>query len=274
MAITGSVARGDASPGSDVDLWVLGNRSGKLEAQFEGASVTFLCQPVLEAFEFQSLCLFEVEDLKVVRDEHGLFQLLARRYREQRSAVRGAVLDSTAARLEQELGMAQRTDWLQPIGLRELALRFYKLRLFLSRGWRVPKLRQVRAHTSKQEVRLLDEVLGLPAHQDRTQGLLNLLPQMANRAAGPQALPGALFRCWSTGAHDDALVLLRDFTLRELAGRPGSASPDLLRYLQEVHADDDPARTLTAFRRLMGRLKLEGPLPNRLKQCLARARDL
>lgn len=163
VALTGSAARGNATADSDLDLWIIGARSGRFSKRFEGVNVTLLCQRPAEAVTFDNLCFYEVDDLLILRDDAGLFRGLRQVWRSHRRGIRAEIVRSTRAQLQWELQRAEvGSARHRAIFLRFAAWRGACLRVFLSRGWRVPRLHALRAELSAPLRKQLDAALGLP----------------------------------------------------------------------------------------------------------------
>lgn len=141
VAVTGSVARGRATAASDVDLWVLGDRSERRHVRRGRRWVSHLIQPPDEARSFDNLCLWDVDELWVVEDAGGHFARLREAYALRRGAVERAIVAATASALE---GLAEEarsgSGWRRVLALQEFSWRAASLGHFLAGGSRVPKL--------------------------------------------------------------------------------------------------------------------------------------
>lgn len=163
VAITGSVARGNARADADLDLWVLGARSGRFVKRIDGVAVTLLCQTPAEAARFENLCLYEVDDLQVLQDGSGAFAELIETWRKARRRVRAEIIRSTQAQVQWELERAQKGSALhQAVFLRFACWRLLCLRVFIDRGWRVPRLHLLREELPATLRRQLDSALAMP----------------------------------------------------------------------------------------------------------------
>lgn len=113
VAVTGSAARGTATQGSDLDLWVLdaGPRRRR-QRTVDGTPVTLLFDSPRSALEPAWLKLWEVDDLVVVRDDAGHFELIRSAFDRQRASLRGAVLSATRADVRWLLRLSRRgSSW-------------------------------------------------------------------------------------------------------------------------------------------------------------------
>lgn len=163
MALTGSVARGNARADSDLDLWILGARSGRLVRRIDGVSVTLLCQTPAQAERFQNLCLYEVDDLLVLEDGSGAFAHLREVWKRHRRRIRAEIIRSTQAQVRWELERAEQGSPLHRAAfLRFACWRLVCLRVYVDRGWRVPRLHLLREQLPAALRRHLDAALALP----------------------------------------------------------------------------------------------------------------
>lgn len=231
VALTGSAARGNAGPASDVDLWVLGATSGREHLVWSGTPLTLLRMTPREALRFEALCFYEVDDLLVLEDARGAFAQVQRAFARQRPAIRRAILEATLGDLHRELGRAlEGSTWQRVVSARAAGLRLACLWLFLRTGWRVPRLSTLQAQLPRPAVRALRSLLGLPARPAVTRAVAAGLPALQARAKGwlararrrgyPLAelppLPRELDARLRAREFDEALVLARRW-LRDAA---------------------------------------------------------
>ncbi|MBS1153215.1 MAG: hypothetical protein H6Q89_4913 [Myxococcaceae bacterium] len=222
MAITGSVARGDAGPGSDLDLWLIGPGTGRRSFVERGVPVTLLMQTPAEARSFDSLCLFEVADLIVLSDPRGHFQQVKRAFAQRRAAIRRAIVEATLEDLRFELAHgAVGSTWSRVMFLRAAGFRLCALWLFKQTDWRVPRIRTLRTHLPPGARTALFRLLALPR---LTPSFIRGLPatiarvdrwlkDAARRGALSRRvfadLPREVVAKWRAGEPEDAAWLLR-----------------------------------------------------------------
>ncbi|MFT3712121.1 MAG: nucleotidyltransferase domain-containing protein [Archangium sp.] len=220
IAITGSVARGNATRDSELDLWILGSRSGRFTKNVHGTNVQLLCQRPEEAVAFDNLCLFEVDDLLLLDDRAGAFEALRRVWKKQRRRVRAEVIRGTQKQTELELARGQQgSEWHRATFLRLAAWRLLCLRVFIDHGWRVPRLHALRASLPKPLSKRLDEVLALPKPAN-ARAAVKLMKGVEREARqhvdlGDYALPHALDAKVKT-APDEAAFLARQELVSDL----------------------------------------------------------
>jgi len=218
VALTGSTARGDATIGSDVDLWVIGRASGRQHLRVDGTRVTLLRYTLPQALAVDTLCRFEVDDVQVLADPHGVFQQIRRRFDQRRSVIRSLVLADTEAALLEELAAAADGAPLQRVlALRQAALRLAKVEVYFVHGWRVPKWRNIVTALPRPLVARLRTLLALaptPAARQLDHALPALLSALS-RARCPRPDPTAIEVARQRlvgGAVEDALVALQQLT--------------------------------------------------------------
>jgi hypothetical protein len=219
LAITGSVARGDASAASDVDLWVIGDRDAREQLDHPKADVTLLWQTPRRARAHDTLLRFEVDDAVVLHDPDGHLRAVRDAFTAQREAIRHEMLNDTALVIRDLIMNAQRQPAQRAIALlREAARRVAALRIYADHGWRVPRWRTFEAQLPRASLRRLRSLQGfgddaswrallryLQAHDDE------LAPLRGRRAHYPPALPARERVVWLSrrGARNSALLLLR-----------------------------------------------------------------
>lgn len=223
VAITGSVARGNAQADSDLDLWVLGTRSGRVVRHLDGVSVTLLCQRPAEATQFDNLCFYEVDDLVVLQRGSGAFDRLLATWKRSRSRVRREIIRGTRAQIRWEFERAERgTPLHQAVFLRFACWRLLCLRLFITRGWRVPRLHLLREELPPALRAHLDGALALPpaAQCRRAVKLLPAALKEVQRIAGDDgyALPESIAEKAAL-APDEAAMVARKELVFELLPR-------------------------------------------------------
>lgn len=166
IAVTGSAARGDASRGSDLDLWCISPRHQahhRVHGTFRGADVTLLCDGPASARATRTLLRCELADLLVLRDPRGDFAAVRALANKRRAATWRALCRNTSQDLLGELGEAARgPTWNRLSALREAALRLAAAWVYRRHGWRTPRWRTLRRVLTPKAVRGLEEVLALP----------------------------------------------------------------------------------------------------------------
>jgi predicted nucleotidyltransferase len=225
VAITGSVARGTATAGSDLDLWVLGPPEGRRHLRARGVNVTLLTNTPREALALSRLAYWEVDDLQVLVDPRGHFARVQRRFDAHRAALRDDVLAATRDDLRRELALAgEGSSWKRLLFLRQAALRLAMVWLYLRTGWRVPRSRLVMAALPADARRRLQRVLALPGDVAARRALSQLRP-VAARA-----------QRWLAGRGVDAawVVVPREIEARRAAGELDEAVLMARRFLTEA----------------------------------------
>jgi hypothetical protein len=220
VAVTGSVARGNPSPSSDVDLWVLWDQDTRRHFRRGKTWVTHLIQTPQGAAHFDNLCLYDVDELWVVADPKGLFAAIRRDYRRCHRDITAAILEATADAL---VFHVQRTTfgsaWHRLQHLHELAWRAACLWLFEEHGWRVPKARQARAFLPPKARGLLGRALGLPLSPSQlgalarawTAAALDVRRHWRPKSSVPQVVqePAAVTDMVKHGETWDAVIMVR-----------------------------------------------------------------
>lgn len=222
MAITGSVARGDAGPGSDLDLWVIGNTTARRSFVERGVPVTLLMQTPAQAKSFDSLCLYEVQELIVLSDARGHFRRVGHAARKRRAEIRKAIIEATLDDLRFELEQSSvGSTWNRVMYLRAAGFRLCALWLYKRTGWRVPRIRTMQEQLPAPAWRAL---LKLQAFPPLSAALARALPATVKRADRWLArahregalsrrayaeLPREVLHKWRAGEPNDALWLLR-----------------------------------------------------------------
>lgn len=186
VAVTGSLARGDLTAGSDVDLWVLAPRNGREERRVDGVDVSLLYTTPARARSLEGLLRFEVDDAVVLHDPEGLLATLQRTSRARREELRAHML-AASARVMRALAddVLRARPPLAVAALRELVRRGASLAVYDRRGWRVPRLRHFRAELPTDVARDVVRSLALPSRPSWRAKL----PAARRGAAPVPALP-------------------------------------------------------------------------------------
>lgn len=219
VAITGSVARGTASAGSDLDLWVLGPPESRRHLRVAGENVTLLTHAPREALDLDTLAAWEVDDLDVLADPHGHFARVRATFARHRAALRRDVLAATRDDLARELSLAaDGSAWKRLLFLRQAGLRVAMVWLYLRTGWRVPRYRLLTRHLPTTARRTLARLLDLPAGRTARAALADVGPVtararrwLARRGANTPRLapPREVAARVAAGELDEAVLLAR-----------------------------------------------------------------
>jgi len=173
VAVSGSLARGDDGPGSDVDLWAIGPGSGREERFVRGVPVTVFRSTPDQLRDLVWINRWDVERLVVLHDRARHFAGLLRRYARHRGALRRKLLRD--AELELERSRGPRRAWLA-----------FSIAVFTATGMRVPKWKHAVALLPRAELARLRRTLKLPRRLDRPRALrlLRAAPREAQRLLG------------------------------------------------------------------------------------------
>ena len=220
VAIIGSVARGNATSASDLDLWVLGKRSGRELKTVQGATVTLTRQTLDEALAFENLCRFEVDDLLLLDDRSGAFEKVRTTWKSQRRRIRAEVIRASQRQIELDLDRGSAgSDRHRATFLRLACWRLLCLRVFIDHGWRVPRLHALEAALPKPLVKRLHEVLDLPSAKQGAKAVA-LMPAVVREAKQHVPLTGYTLpegiTAKSTAAPREAAYLARRELISEL----------------------------------------------------------
>lgn len=163
VALTGSLARGDAGPGSDVDLWVVGDRERRRHLERDGVPVTILEEPISVALSLERFSRVEVAQTRVLYDPMKIFPRITEAFLRHRSAARQLALEHLSDDVRLLDDHAQQCEQ-QVLGLllsREaLLLRAGRL-AFAQHGLRAVKFRHLRERLEVKLVLELRRALGL-----------------------------------------------------------------------------------------------------------------
>lgn len=178
VAVSGSLARGDFVPGSDVDLWCVGPRQGRTERVVGGLSVTVFHDGTRALADREWVARWDVEQLVVLVDLDGDFARLKRHVARHRRWYRGWIDRQTRLALAdatRRLRSRSRPEAL--LARRELAWTRVADRLWRATGIRVPRWRHARAALSPARLAALARDLGLVDAADRARLLAPLVPR-------------------------------------------------------------------------------------------------
>ena len=167
--MSGSLARGDDGPGSDVDLWAIGKKFGRDERFVDGVPVTVFYSRPKQLEDLEWINRWDVERLVVLFDHEGDFVRLRTRYVRQRARLMRSL--ERRARAELKRSRDPRKAWLE-----------FSLAVFLATGTRVPKWKHAVALLNEREVERFRRRLMLPKTIDRPE-LLALLRKAPREAA-------------------------------------------------------------------------------------------
>lgn len=162
VAITGSVARGTATKGSGLDVWVLG--MGRSEVLRVGVTTIFVRRQTLaEARTFENLLSAEVDSLLLLDDRTGQFEQVRRAWNKHRRRARA----EGVRRLQKEANTsAQGSEAQRVLSLRRACWALVQLRVLIDHGWRPTHPGAAVSVVSKETMKRLDEVLAIPAEKN------------------------------------------------------------------------------------------------------------
>lgn len=253
-------------------MWVLGARSGRFVRRLDGVSVTLLCQTPEDAERFENLCLYEVDDLVVLEDGSGAFAHLQQTWRKQRRRIRAEIIRSTEAQVRWELERAEQGSLLhRAVFLRFACWRLMCLRVYIDRGWRVPRLHLLREQIPAALRRHLDAALALPGPvaSRRAVKLMPAALKEVRKLAGDDgyALPESIAEKAQLAPEEAALVarkelvfellprVFKEYGITDLRGVEllGSIAPNLrAAFLAlEPRADEATVKRLRAHARAL-----------------------
>jgi len=254
VAVTGSAARGNATPGSNLDLWVLGKRAGLSEFTTHGTRVTLRCQRPLDALSLENLAYAEVDDLLLLDDRGGAFEKVRSTWKRVRRRVRAETIRAAQRRIEFDLNYAdgggewQRVTFLSLASYRLLALHGY-----LEHGWHAPKLAMLRASLSPALQKRLDLALALP------KKVGPLAADLKKARTEAVKLEGTAWIAWPERTGEDAALAARIELLEEVLPRVFTPWG-----ITDVRGVELLGRVAPATKRLFERLQPK-PGPGRLK---------
>jgi hypothetical protein len=147
VAATGSVARGDAIAGSDIDLWAIAPEGNQVfHDSIGGRSVTVFAQALEHAIALPNLSLFDVDGLWVIGGDARLFQKIRSTFERHRKRIFAGIFDATVREVFTCLQLSRTGGSLaRLVYLREAALRAAGLDVGRREGLRVPRYRHFSA---------------------------------------------------------------------------------------------------------------------------------
>jgi predicted nucleotidyltransferase len=247
VAVTGSVGRGDAEAGSDLDLWVISDDEGVTHDVFEGVPISVMRESKARVLDLEHLSGLEVDITHVVHDPAGIFAGVLALYAEHAAAIRAANLAGARERLRALLadsheGTPQGRLWT----LRAAAHLAAALRIYEDTGCMMPKMRHLHAHLPAAAHRMLRDIHGIDEVAPRAGELVQASSTIAERMnaqlaqltheALPVATPhNALLKL----AHDDiedGVLVLRSFFETNFVDQVVDAVPEIsmVRFLLEL----------------------------------------
>ncbi|MCC6333288.1 MAG: nucleotidyltransferase domain-containing protein [Myxococcales bacterium] len=284
VAITGSIARGDATRGSDLDLWCLAPgvvRHQRRALRWSGVDVTLLVDGRRSAGSLRSLSRCETEDLLVLHDPLRLFPGLQRRARAVRSRAFRVLCRATSRALLDELREGARGSDLNRLPpLREAALRFAAAWAYRAHGYRTPRWRTLERVLPAGERRLLEKILAVPPRRDARKALA--AARRACREVGSPLPPDALARLRADEWREGVLLTRRHLervVLGPLLQRAGAWEVEevpqrsVRRALVLLHRPSaaDPRQTARDIEALARRLRVLGWFSPAVAAWLSRA---
>ncbi|MBK7864905.1 MAG: nucleotidyltransferase domain-containing protein [Archangiaceae bacterium] len=278
VAVVGSVARGDAIEGSDVDLWALGPRDEVLQWTVEGVPVTVMVETLERCQALEHLGNVEVGHARVLSDPHGHFAALAKRFAQARPALYRGICDVTVSEVLMHLQRAGSGDpEHRLLSLRAAVYGALCLEVFCRTGVRDPRYRHVKAVLGPADLELADAMLGWRLSAERHLALVALLQLtpaaletfLAARVGSLDGLPrvdALLAELEGSGSEGVQKVCLQLGRLADLV-EPGHASrTEPWALLRDVF----PAAVVAAYRTAHG-LVTPGAVEGQLHQLQADA---
>jgi hypothetical protein len=204
VALTGSLARGDDAPGSDVDLWVIGRHNERIHLVHAGVPVTLLVETVHRAFSLDHLGRVEVQQARVLSDPLDVFRRLQAFHRQHEPRLKRATLEALreeAAALDE--ASRRGTPVTRLLLAREALHRAVLTELYARHGLRTPKFRHVQRHLGAAFARAYSGAMDY-GHRSDGPALRRALRVFVD-ARQPSAVPAKL----AAGALEEAHELAR-----------------------------------------------------------------
>lgn len=252
LAITGSVGRGDADDGSDIDVWVLTPGAAPPLGRFlDGVPVTVFREDEALGLSLDHLAALDVEDAWVIEDPEGLFARAKALSREHAQKIRAYNLETSLLVAAKLIAMAERgSPTARAWALRKAAHRLAAALSYARTGRKASKLRHLEETLPPARFAALRRVHGLDELVPEAQALTaaaRALPPFVDAflhqegILGPRTeAPHAAVRKLERGHVDDGLLQLRTFLQRHVI---------------------DPAHRASGARDMVARIERRAPPP-------------
>jgi predicted nucleotidyltransferase len=162
VAATGSLGRGDAQPGSDIDLWVIAASNRREYFERELVPVTIIQETIAHAFSIANLMVVECLDIQILYDPSRIFSRLQTLYRSRQKQIQRAIIEALNAEIDALLAASTQATSIQTLLLlREACSRKVLVLLYAKIGLRTPKWRHLQKHLAAGLLKSHRAVLGL-----------------------------------------------------------------------------------------------------------------
>jgi hypothetical protein len=246
VAATGSVGRGDADVGSDLDLWVIADDDGTSHDAVDGVPITVMRVSEGRVFDLDVLSGVEVGTTHVIADPDGVFARVLDRFADHATEIRSGNVIGARDRLDELVASARHgTPQGRLWALRTAAHLACALRLYADTGLMMPKMRHFRRQLPTGVYSMLRDIHGLDDVVPDLATLIEASTSIADRMSAElqrlaiQPLPierpcNALLKL-EHGDIDDGVLMLRAFFETRFVDQVLAALPriSMVRYLLE-----------------------------------------